>query len=242
MKIAIFVSGHVRTLFYKFHENLDLIREKVGSCDIDVYYSFWDDYSRSDLMNDDWHIKVEYDQPDISVESINQYFLDHGVNHVEGEIESTDVMNEVLNETPFLPERNGKNCLSSQYYKKFRVVEKYYSDKYDFYLTMRADVVINDFPLTDQIESIVGNKSLVVNYNYWYNEPYANRDVNEMIWCSNNKVFEKSNQIYLNQDKLSKQLSYHYGELVTGTYFNNLLKDRDIEEICVFDFKYRIMR
>ena len=67
MKIAIFVSGHVRTLFYKFHENLDLIREKVGSCDIDVYYSFWDDYSRSDVMNDDWHIKVEYDQPDISV-------------------------------------------------------------------------------------------------------------------------------------------------------------------------------
>ena len=81
---------------------MDLIREKVGLCDIDVYYSFWDDYSRSDVMNDDWHIKVEYDQPDISVESINQYLIDHGVNHVDGEIESIDVMKQVLTETPFL--------------------------------------------------------------------------------------------------------------------------------------------
>ena len=57
MKIALFTSGHVRTLFYGFHENISLIKERVPDCEVDVFYSFWDDYSRSNKINDAWHSK-----------------------------------------------------------------------------------------------------------------------------------------------------------------------------------------
>ena len=58
MKIAIFLSGHVRTMFHKFDENIKLIRDKVGECEIHLFYSFWNDESRVDRINDAWHLKV----------------------------------------------------------------------------------------------------------------------------------------------------------------------------------------
>ena len=58
MKIALFTSGHVRTLFYKFHENISLIKERVPGCEVDVFYSFWDDYSRSNKINDEQELKI----------------------------------------------------------------------------------------------------------------------------------------------------------------------------------------
>ena len=58
MKICLFLSGHVRTLFYRFHENIKLIKNKIGDCQIDVVYSFWDDYSIGGKLNDDWHLQL----------------------------------------------------------------------------------------------------------------------------------------------------------------------------------------
>ena len=57
MRICLFLSGHIRTLFYKFHENIELIKSKVDDCEVDVVYSFWDDYSIGGRLNDPWHIK-----------------------------------------------------------------------------------------------------------------------------------------------------------------------------------------
>ena len=62
-----------------------------------------------------------------------------------------------------------------------------------------------------------------------------------MIWCSGKKVFKQFNGIYVNE-KLSEQLPYQYGELVTGTYFNNLFNSGFIDTILSFDFDYRIVR
>ena len=45
-----------------FHENISLIKERVPGCEVDVFYSFWDDYSRSNKINDAWHYKAEYEQ------------------------------------------------------------------------------------------------------------------------------------------------------------------------------------
>lgn len=243
MNIAIFVSGHIRTLFYKFDENINIIKEKVGDCNIDVFYSFWDDLTRSESINDPWHVKANnYIQPEVDTEYINQYFKSCGANNVDGEIESMSVMDEVLKNTHFLPENNGKNGLSSQYYKKNRVVEKYYNDDYDFYIQIRPDITINNFISREEIEKIKTTKSLVLNTYYWYNEPYIGRDSNEMIWCAGKKSFKKSNQLYLNESVISKQLSYHYGELVTGIYFNNLVSNGDLDNILTFNFEYKVIR
>ena len=256
MKICLFVSGHVRTLFYKFHENIEIIKNKIGDCQIDIKYSFWDDYSvakkqESDLfktwnrLNDPWHIQSEnFIQPKISIDVINDYFLSHGINDAQGEIESTDIMNDVLSKTNFLPESNGRNVLSSQYYKKNRVIEKYYNDNYDLYVQIRPDILLNDFLDNNSIDIIdlINSKTLVVNKFYWYNEPYIGTDCNEMISCSGKKVFKDYCQIYLEEKNISQQLDYHYGERVTGTHINNLVRKSIIDRVFVFNFDYRVIR
>ena len=71
---------------------------------------------------------------------------------------------------------------------------------------------------------------------------YILGDRNEMIWCSGKKVFKQSNGIYVNEKILAEQLSYQYGELVTGTYFNNLVNSGFIDNVMTFDFGFRVIR
>ena len=243
MRICLFLSGHIRTLFYKFHENIELIKSKVDDCEVDVVYSFWDDYSIGGSLNDPWHIKSDnFKQPEISIETLTDYFLSNGIRNVKGEIESTDIMKQVLGNTKFLPEKSGRNVLSSQYYKKNRVVQKYFNNDYDFYVQIRSDIIIDDFPTVDLINSIIDKKSLVVSKYYWYNEPYIGTDCNEMINCSTGNVFKELNEIYLNEEKISKQLDYHYGERVTGKHILNMIQSGSIDNLCVFDFGFRVIR
>ena len=243
MKICLFVSGHVRTLLYKFYENIDLIKNTLNDCQIDVRYSFWDDYSLGGRMNDPWHIQSnDFIQPKISTEIIDNYFLSHGVENVQGEIESTNIMHDVLSKTNFLPENSGRNVLSSQYYKKYRVIEKYFNNDYDFYIQIRSDVIINNFLDNDSILNLINKKSLVVNKFYWYNEPYCGGDCNEMISCSGKQIFKDFNQLYLSEKYISQQLDYHYGERVTGRHINNLIEKSVIDNVLVFDFDYRVIR
>ena len=243
MRICLFLSGHIRTLFYKFHENIELIKSKIDDCEIDVVYSFWDDYSIGGSLNDPWHIKSDnFKQPEISIETLTDYFLSNGIRNVKGEIESTKIMDKVLLDTKFLPEKSGRNVLSSQYYKKNRIVQKYFNDDYDFYVQIRSDITIDDFPTVDLINSIIDKKSLVVSKYYWYNEPYIGTDCNEMINCSTRNVFKELNEIYLNEEKISKQLDYHYGERVTGKHILNMIQSGSIDNLCVFNFGYKVIR
>ncbi len=243
MKICLFLSGHVRTLFYKFHENIELIKNTIDNCQIDVRYSFWDDYSLGGRMNDPWHIQSEnFVQPKIDTHVIDNYFLSHGIENVEGEIESTDIMKQVLDNTKFLPEKSGRNVLSSQYYKKNRVVQKYFNEDYDFYIQIRSDITIENFPTIDLINSIIDMKSLLVSEYYWYSEPYVGFDCNEMIYCSTGNVFKLLNQIYLNEEVISKQLDYHYGERVTGKHIQNMIQLGKIDNLCTFNFGYKVIR
>ena len=156
--------------------------------------------------------------------------------------ESTKIMDKVLIDTKFLPEKSGRNVLSSQYYKKNRIVQKYFNDDYDFYVQIRSDITIDDFPTVDLINSIIDKKSLVVSKYYWYNEPYIGTDCNEMINCSTRNVFKELNEIYLNEEKISKQLDYHYGERVTGKHILNMIQSGSIDNLCVFDFGFRVIR
>ena len=145
-------------------------------------------------------------------------------------------------DTKFLPEKSGKNVLSSQYYKKNRVVQKYFTDDYDFYVQIRSDITINDFPPSEFINSVKDKKSLVVSQYYWYNEPYIGSDCNEMINCSSKSVFKEFNELYLNEEKISKQLDYHYGERVTGKHIKNMIESKSIDNLYVFDFGFRVIR
>ena len=100
MKVALYISGKVRTLFYKFHKNIELLRDRYPNCEIDVFYSFWDSIDRSDKINDAWHFTAEnYQMPVINEGTVNSYFNLHHVKSI-GEIESSDKMNEVILDFP----------------------------------------------------------------------------------------------------------------------------------------------
>ena len=96
MRVALYISGKVRTLFYKFHKNIELIRDRYPNCDIDVFYSFWDSNDRSEKINDSWHFLAEnYQIPMINEETINSYFNLHHVKSI-GEVEPSEKMNEII--------------------------------------------------------------------------------------------------------------------------------------------------
>ena len=227
MKIALFTSGKVRTLFYKFHKNLELIRDRYPNCEIDVFYSFWDSLDRIQNINDPWHFKAEnYTLDNLSEDAIDNYFSIHGVKSV-GEIESTEIMNQVISESPFPKPYSG---LSSQYYKMHRVTEKYFDDSYDLYVRIRSDILINNFPLINFFE----DNTVAINLNFWYNQPYDGDNCYEGILVSTKKSFLKCNQLYLNQEKFMNG----YGELIMGSYLKSLSEI----SLKTFNFKYRVVR
>ena len=227
MKIALFTSGKVRTLFYKFHKNLELIRDRYPNCEIDVFYSFWDSLDRIYNINDPWHFKAEnYTLDNLSEDAIDNYFSIHGVKSV-GEIESTEIMNQVISESPFPKPYSG---LSSQYYKMHRVTEKYFDDSYDLYVRIRSDILINNFPLINFFE----DNTVAINLNFWYNQPYDGDNCYEGILVSTKKSFLKCNQLYLNQEKFMNG----YGELIMGSYLKSLSEI----SLKTFNFKYRVVR
>jgi|DEB0MinimDraft_10_1074344.scaffolds.fasta_scaffold50888_2 hypothetical protein len=241
MKIALFVFGYPRTLFYKFSDNIKIIRNNVGKCKIDVFYSLWDDLSRSERINDPWHSRAEnYEIKSLSKNLVDEYFINCGANNVDGEIESIDIMQEVLDKSPFLYQKS----LSSQYYKTHRVVQKYFDPSYDFYVKIRPDIIINNFPSESKILDFQNKKVLVVNEYFWYNATYNQHQVNEMICASTKDNFIEVNSLFLNQIELEKQRGGGdgCGEAVTSRYYNNLLSSNIVSSIEIFNFDYRVFR
>jgi len=241
MRIAIFVSGHPRTLFYKFSENLKVIRESVGECQIDVFYSLWDDTSRYLKINGPYdHFLVEENfERELTVDSINQYFIECGANYADGEIESTNLMEDVISKSPFKMQKS----LSSQYYKIYKVAQKYFESNYDFYVRIRPDIVISNFLSREQIINLKCKKSLIINEYYWYNATYDGNNINEMIWGSSEDIFLEVNNLFSHQEEICKQCyDKQYGEFLTGRYFNNLLSSRIISSIDTFNFNYKVFR
>lgn len=241
MKIALFVSGYPRTLFYKFSDNLKVIQEKVGKCQIDIFYSLWDDLIRYDRINDPWHSFVEsYSPRELKKNFLDEYFIECGANKVDGEIESIYSMEKIMKESPFHYQRS----LSSQYYKTYRVVEKYFNSNYDFYVRIRPDITISDFPSKNKIYEMQDKKTLLVNQYYWYNAQYKGDHVNEMIWASTKDVFYITNSMFLHQENIEKQRGGGdgCGECHSARYFNSLIDSNILTSIEAFNFDYRVFR
>jgi len=238
MKISLFVSGYPRTLFHKFNHNINVIRNSIPDCKVFIFYSFWDELGRSSKINDKNHLIIDDYAPRLlTTDAINQYFLECGADEVDGEIESQAVMHTILNNSPFKTQPS----LSAQYYKIHRVIEKYYKHDYDFYVRIRPDILINDFP--KEINAL-NSKTLIVNHYYWFNALYNGSNVNEMIWASKKEIFKEVNSLYLNQNQLEKQSNNdeQFGEALSGKYFDNLLNANVISSISTFNFDYRVLR
>ena len=247
MKVSLFLSGHIRTLFYHFHHNINLIKNTLGDCEIDIFYSFWDDCGRvkfPDNCTDPTYVNAEnFICDNFSIETINDYFISNGVNNVDGEIESHKIIDNIVNDFPIkLKPYPSKIGLRSQYYKLNRVVQKYFTNDYDVYVRIRPDIKINNFPNIEFINKMSLENSIIVNSEYWYRAPY-NRDwCNEMVWITDKNSFKESNEIFLNFEKLVNQMHEHFGEKFMAKNIQNMLSDGIIDNVLTFNFDYKLIR
>lgn len=242
MRICLFTSGYVRTLFHCAHKNYQVIKNTLGECEIDICYSFWDKNERNDRINDPWHYKIDdffYDN--VVKKDIDEYLFQVGFSKVKGEIESFNISQKLILESPFVTH---KRSLSSQYYKIHRVSEKYFdsNNNYDLYVTIRPDVIIKEFVSKTIVEELNKTNGIIVNENYWYNAPYKGMDCNEYIWISTKDSFLNTNNQFLYINKLITEVYDQFGEIITGKHFRNLLDSGVISSIDTFNFDYRIVR
>ena len=240
MRICLFTSGYVRTLFHRFHKNIELIQKKIPSSSIDICYSFWDKNEYSDKINDSWHYFAEDDKIDvIDKNQIDNYFYNIGFGKVSGEVEPFFISERVMEKSPF-PDH--KKRLASQYYKVHKVASTFFSDDYDLYLTIRPDVILQEFLSEEMVGDLNSKQGIVVNENYWYNAQYNGLDCNEYMWVSTKDTFIPSNNQFLYLNELTNQVHDHYGEIVTGKHFSNMLSFGQISNIETFNFDYRVAR
>jgi hypothetical protein len=227
MKIALYISGKVRTLFYGFHKNIEMLRDRYPECEIDVFYSFWDARDRVERINDGWHFRPKnYEVPEVTKKTIDSYFNSFNVKSI-GEVETSEKMNKIMELSPF-----DQKGLSSQYYKMQRVVDQYFKSGYDLYFRIRSDILIHDSPPV----TFFRDDEVAINRDYWYCQPYDGINCNEMILVSTEKNFEIINRAYSDQDRLSK-LKEKYGEFITGNYLRSLNLN-----LKTFNFHYRVVR
>lgn len=240
MRICLFTSGYVRTLFHGFHKNIELIQNKIPNCSVDICYSFWDKNEYSNTINDPWHYVVEDDKVDtIDKKQIDNYLYNIGCEKVSGEIEPFFISERVMKKSLF-PEQ--KKRLASQYYKVHKVASTFFSDDYDLYLTIRPDVMLQEFLSEEMIIDLNSKKGIVVNENYWYNALYKGTDCNEYMWAAVKDTFMPANNQFLYLNELISEVHDYYGEIITGKHFSKMLSSGKISNIETFNFDYRIAR
>ena len=261
MKIAIYYSGCIRTLKYVVKDNIETIRKNIGDCDIHTYYSFWDETDKPVDTPDEWCVPVSGEFGDDrfkdvegnkshdglwldytshnkfhtieSEDEIKKWFIDAGSSFVEGEIESIDISRNIIQNSLFIKIPK----VASQYYKIYRVAEKYPSDEYDLCVRIRGDVRIKNFPSRNDIDL---ESSLFINSHLWPNGDSSLQMCNEMVWCSTSDIFLDTCSAHLyHGDTIQYDPS---GETVTARHFTNLINNDIVKNYCFFDFQHNAMR
>jgi len=257
MKIAIYYSGCVRSFKHVVKHNIDVIRNSIGDCEIHTFYSFWDVTDKPVEVPDEWCVPIpeygfdrfkdgpkgelEYKSQNnfVPIESENEikkWLIESGSDFVEGEIESMDISKKIIEESKFVKIPK----LSSQYYKIHRVAEKYSSEKFDFSLRIRGDVIINSFPdgkyLSENLESFL----LINEYMWPGGRSHIGGSVNEMVWCSSSNIFLDTCRVHLPD---SEGIFYDSsGETVTARHFQKLLDADVVKSYAYFNFNHRSLR
>ena len=245
--VMLYYSGAVRTLFATAPKLFNTVRRKLPYHKIHVRYSFWDSIGRSGVRGPGEIYLEDYDLPTeaINTANIDQFFLSLGAESTEGEIESTDLMHDII-EGSKLPET--KKGLDSQYYKISRVVQTYPPiGKDSVCVRMRADVYFDDFP-GDDIISKLDSSMVILEGHYWasaraFGTP-PKTPLNEMVWISNGQTFLRtcSENDYLDEIVSNLETKDIFGESITSKWFGSLVDSGEISDLVYFDFKYRILR
>tara|TARA_R100001015_G_C4632428_1_gene195962 strand:+ start:1366 stop:2154 length:789 start_codon:yes stop_codon:yes gene_type:complete len=258
MKIAIYYSGCIRSLKHVVKHNIDVIRNSIGDCEIHTFYSFWDVTDKPVEVPDKWCVPIsEYgfdrfkEDPTgelesksqnnfVSIESedeIKKWLIESGSDYVDGEIESIDISKKIIEESKFFK----RPKLTSQYYKIHRVAEKYSSEKFDYCVRIRGDVMINSFPDGEDLSDPDLESFLLINEYMWPNgRSHIGGSVNEMIWCSTSNIFLDTCSVHLpDSEGIFNDSS---GETVTARHFQKLLDDDVVKLYAYFNFNHRTLR
>lgn len=216
-KIALCYSGSTRTFEYCVKNHAQIFE----NCD--VFVSTWDKPQRLDRINSPDYKKINLNVPEKITEKYIKDLMPDQFNLVDIRV---DEYNENL-----IKKNNATNHsqLSFQYFKIkdcFDLLKKS-GMKYDFVVRIRMDITIeNCFFSTDKI---------CVPHIVWYNYPFGQRQVNEMIWTCNQELMEKTTLTY---DNLEKIQSTH-GEAIT---YESFCMQNLQEKLQPQNFNYMVIR
>lgn len=238
MKIAILYSGVFRTLAETIKQNLKCF----DYCDIDLYFSLWDNVGYSNNINSpDFLFSKRTIHPDtiITEDLIKQIAPSH-VNIKSIKIEKQNLDNYKFELINGLDHKQ----LSAQFYK---VLDCYNlldtTVHYDAIIRLRTDLFLNNKISKEQLDL---NKITFAN-KIWYNHPWNNtiEDINDMMWISNKELMQKACNIYNNVGKIneiiknSNKTNKNFGESIC---YMNLKAEGIVDKISAFDFDYNILR
>lgn len=238
MKVALCYSGNFRTFnecslnHYQFFKNI--------SDEIDIYFSTWSDIKYTLNLNDPKHFfcKNRISENEKITENLIRQYIPQNWQIKSIKIQDYNTVSNFIWKNYNLKEKN----LLYQYYKIkdcFDNLDR--SQNYDLIVRIRPDITLNKLVLKDRIIEEVNNKKIIFNTNVWYNYPFSNRDINEMLWISNYDLMEKSAKIFDNFSKIKQNVgdSGMYGEKICYT---NLILEGIQDSVVFFDFDYNVIR
>lgn len=231
MKLAICLSGYIRTLTHAFPASLDAIRKSNPDIELDIFASFWSGgNNRTRHINDPWHFMSENAvniDADVTQEWLSQF----------GQARSESIL---INDMPGLMNEgrlyfgdNNKHLLS-QYFVVERSMKLSAGCNDEYFLRLRPDIIIHSFPnLKDMTCDIITNKYA------WYMHDAVNGHENEMVWLVKGRdVFVESCSLYSNIIKKGCKVEEpSHGEAVAGRYFENIACKKER-----YNFEYRVVR
>lgn len=229
-KIAICMSGHIRTLSHTFEKNFDLIKRMNPNSTFEIYCAFWEkEYGRVNVINDPWHLAVDIDENVFDSTTLEKYL--------------TKFSNQSIVNVKLYDINSQKKCIEageklagllSQYFliqESFNLAK---SSNANHYIRIRPDIVIKSFPDLSSTSS-----ELITSQFVWYNLLAGSCHLeNEMVWVASSSIASNVFSIFdaIKDRNLLNGIEI-YGESITGKHFSNISTERDH-----FDFEYRVAR
>lgn len=234
-KVAVCVSGHIRTLYHAFPKSFEIIRSSNSNAKFNFYVSLWDkkDGRVIDKINDPNHYSADMCN---SSEMLEKDFIENWLkSHTECDVKVKMLDIKI---TDSLIQEGKKTIgetdahLMPQYFSTYECFHMANPEEYDYFVRIRPDIIISDFPNLLNLDA-----ELVTNTDMWYKKPASQGYENEMIWITSGKFAYETADLYESIRKGIHPNGPTYGEAMTGRHFLNVSCKK-----ARFNFNYKVAR
>ena len=216
-RLAICVSGHVRTMYHALPLSLEVIRRSNPNLELDVYAALWDKHDGRvpNKINDPNHYTAD---THVTSEMLTEVYIESWLKTLVGGTISVKMLD---SETIDKHLQDGlrligsvDNHLMPQYFSTSTCLNMVNPEQYLYVVRIRPDIVINSFPDLTAIDI-----DLITNSDMWYNAAAGAGYENEMIWVVSTAFAHVTGKLYDSLHAGKHPGGPTYGEAMTGRQF-----------------------